>query len=328
VKLPVQWWRGAIAVTALAFAAYLGFSIWGDWDSVSGAMRRLSWLTIAIVLGLSLLNYGLRFFRWHLYMRWQGFKVPVLRNAGIYLGGFAFTVSPGKAGEAVRGLYLAREGVPHAASLAMLFVERLADLMVMLVLASLVLVVRPDLSWLIGLTFLATLVLLVLATHPAMSALLRRFGEKNDTRLAQGLMWFAGLLGHVRELLGARRLLLIFVLGLIAWGAEGYGLWLLVSSFDPALTPAFVTGVYGVAILAGAAAIFMPGGLGGTEAAMTALLVASGLGLAAAIAVTLICRLATLWFAVLIGAACLALLEFVDWRARKSAMPVQNGARL
>ena len=326
MKLPVQWWRGAIAVSALAFAAYLGFSIWGDWESVSGAMGRMSGLTILIVLALSLFNYGLRFFRWHLYTRWQGFDVRLLRNAGIYLGGFAFTVSPGKAGEAVRGLYMAREGVPHAASLAMLFVERLADLMVMLVLASLVLVARPDLSWLIGLTLFATLLLLVLATHPAMSDLLRRVGEKKDTRLGKALVWFAGLLGHARALLAPRRLLLIFALGLVAWTAEGYGLWLLVSSFDAALTPAFVTGVYGAAILAGAAAIFMPGGLGGTEAVMTALLVASGLGLAAAIAVTLICRLATLWFAVLIGAACLAMLELGDWRARRAAVLAQNGA--
>lgn len=323
MTLPVHWWRGAIAVSALAFAAYLGFSIWGDWDAVSGAMKRLSWAVIAAVLGLSLLNYALRFLRWHLYGRWQGFEISVWRNCGIYLGGFAFTVSPGKAGEAVRGLYLAREGVPHAASLAMLFVERLADLMVMLVLASLVLVLRPDLSWLIGVTLLAALVLLVFATHPGLRQMLRRFGESSQGRLGGALVWLAGLLGHAGALLRPRRLLLVFMLGLVAWGAEGYGLWLLVSSFDVNLTPAFVTGVYGIAILAGAAAIFMPGGLGGTEAVMTALLVASGLPLPAAIAVTLICRLATLWFAVLIGALSLTMLEIGDWRLRLA----QNGAQ-
>ena len=47
---------------------------------------------------------------------------------------------------------------------------------------------------------------------------------------------------------------------------------------------------------------FLPGGLGSSEAVMITLLAVNGLPHSAAITATLICRLATLWFAVALGA--------------------------
>ena len=46
---------------------------------------------------------------------------------------------------------------------------------------------------------------------------------------------------------------------------------------------------------------FLPGGLGGAEAAMIALLVAGGTVVGTAVLATLICRAVTLWFAVVLG---------------------------
>jgi uncharacterized protein (TIRG00374 family) len=63
----------------------------------------------------------------------------------------------------------------------------------------------------------------------------------------------------------------------------------------------FAVFVYALSMLAGALS-FMPGGLGGAEAAMVALLVWKGMPSANAIAATVLIRLATLWFAVAIGA--------------------------
>jgi uncharacterized protein (TIRG00374 family) len=63
----------------------------------------------------------------------------------------------------------------------------------------------------------------------------------------------------------------------------------------------FAVFVYALAMLAGAIS-FMPGGLGGAEAVMVALLMWKGMASADAIAATVLIRLATLWFAVGIGA--------------------------
>ena len=58
--------------------------------------------------------------------------------------------------------------------------------------------------------------------------------------------------------------------------------------------------IYGIAVLVGALS-FLPGGLGSTELVMGLLLVSLGVDKPVAVAATLICRIATLWFAVFIG---------------------------
>jgi uncharacterized protein (TIRG00374 family) len=77
---------------------------------------------------------------------------------------------------------------------------------------------------------------------------------------------------------------------------------------DP-LPLALAMSIYATSMLAGALS-FMPGGLGGAEAVMVALLVWQGMDTGTAVAATLIIRLTTLWFAVVIGGGAVASFAF------------------
>lgn len=66
-------------------------------------------------------------------------------------------------------------------------------------------------------------------------------------------------------------------------------------------------------MLAGALS-FLPGGLGETGAVMGVLLVTFGANGAAAVAITLLCRIATLWFAVALGGVAVGVLGFDNRR--------------
>src|SRR5690606_19309009 len=111
-------------------------------------------------------------------------------------------------------------------------------------------------------------------------------------------------------LLQARRcnspgmLVLATSLRVMAWRAEALAFhWILHwLGMDVSLACSLL--VYMIVMLAGALS-FMPGGLGGAEATMTALLMWKGMPGAEAVAVTILIRLATLWFAVLLGGLCL-----------------------
>lgn len=305
-------------MTLLALLLYLTVALLVDGSRIAAALSRVGPGAVALVLLLSLFNYGLRFGRWQAYVRWQGFDIAVLRSLAIYLGGFALTVSPGKAGEAVRSLYLHEEGMPYRASLAMLFVERLQDLLAILVLSALLLGARTDLAWALG-GFLALLLVFIFAvTRGATPALIGRAGARLGGKTGSLLAWLGSTLEHAHALMSAPRLLCVLAVSVLAWGAEGYGVSLLVGALGHQIGVPEAIGIYGLAVLAGAAAVFLPAGLGGTEAAMTALLVAAGLPLAEAVAVTLICRLATLWFAVAIGVIALSVLELVIARRGKT----------
>ncbi len=95
------------------------------------------------------------------------------------------------------------------------------------------------------------------------------------------------------------------LLSLIAWSAEALAFYWILGWMDAQIPLTFAVFTYALAMLAGALS-FMPGGLGGAEAVMIGLLMFKGMPGADAIAATLLIRLATLWFAVAIGAAMLS----------------------
>jgi uncharacterized membrane protein YbhN (UPF0104 family) len=301
-------WLPALTLSVLlAVALYLVVLVSGDASKVLEAAARLSPWGWAAILGLSLLNYALRFVRWHLYLRALGHRVPVGQHLAIYLSGFALTTTPGKAGEAIRSLYLHRQGVPYAHSLAALFSERLLDLGAMFALAALgVIALGVNGTWVAAGMLIGGIGVLVVRS-PRFIAWVGRLPMPHP-RIAHWRNHVTHLLTASSSLLSVRMLVVAMALGIVSWGAEGVGLYLIAEAMAIPMDVQRAIGIYALAMLGGAASL-VPGGLGGAEGVMGALLVASGAGLPEAIAATLICRAATLWFAILLGMVSMGILQ-------------------
>jgi len=286
---------------------YLGFVLFADREAVFAALRRVGLPVLAAIFALSLVNYLLRFWRWQRYIAAFGHVLPWWRHFLYYLAGFTLTVTPGKAGEAVRSLYLRQYGVTYAQSLAALFVERLLDVLAMSLLALLILLARPDYAWLVAVAWGLTLGLGWLATRPWLPEKLRVWGQghRYEHRLGQ----LARLLDSAAVLLRPGYLLFGLSLGVLSWGLEGLSLYLIAQNVGVVgVSLETGIGIYAIAVLAGALS-FLPGGLGSTEAVMGVLLVAFGADGASAVAITLLCRIATLWFAVALGGVAVGVLS-------------------
>lgn len=289
----------------LAALLYLGVVLFADREAVLAAWWRISGPVLAAIFALSLLNYLLRFWRWQRYIAAFGHVLPWWRHFLYYLAGFTLTVTPGKAGEAVRSLYLHQYGVSYAQSLATLFVERLLDVLAMSLLALLILLARPDYAWLVILAWLLTAPLGWLITRAWLPDRLRVLGQGH--RYGHHLDRLARLLDSATVLLRPGSFLFGMSLGILSWGLEGLSLYLIADNLGIGISLATGIGIYAIAVLAGALS-FLPGGLGGTEAVMGVLLIASGADSATAVAITLLCRIATLWFAVALGGVAVGVL--------------------
>lgn len=290
-----------LALGVLGYAAFAAFSnSSGDFFRVAA---RMSAPAVSLILGLSMLNYALRFARWQYYLRTLSHRVPWSTGFLYYLAGFAFTTTPGKMGEAVRAVYFKQRGVPYMQSLAMLFVERLSDLAAMLVLSTLALRAFPHAGAILAATiaFIALLFIVFTRSHAVMAWLGPVLPRGITRRAEHRLHDLRSLLGCAAQLLRARMLLAGLGLALLSWGAEGLSLYYILQVLGTPLAAWTAVSIYAVSVLVGALS-FLPGGLGSTEAAMALLLVLAGVDHASATAATLICRLATLWFAVALGA--------------------------
>jgi len=277
-----------LGVVATVYAAAL--LIWGDSPKTSLALL-WSW-TGAQATGLCLLNYLLRGLRWRLWMAHYGRQFGWLQGLRLYLAGYAFTPTPGNVGEAVRGLMLARRPLAAGQSLAIFGAERLADLLCLLLLC------LPAAGWVLrhpAVQAAPTLlgVLLVAAAVVLLAVLGLLF--KHRARLFARLPW----LREAWHCLALRPWLWLG-LTLAAWAAQGIAVWLICSAMGVPLGLLTATGFYAASMVAGALSA-LPAGLGGTEAVLTGLLVAQGATPAAALAVTVLARLLTLWLAVAIG---------------------------
>jgi len=292
----------------LGLLTFLAFGLWADLGRLGDAASRFAWVFLVPVLALSLANYGLRFLRWHLYLRAAGIRVPTGYSAGVFASGLAMSITPGKLGEILKSALLHDgAGVPAARSFPVVVTERLADLVAVLALACVGLAAGlGSTGVLVAGATLTVAMFAVLATGPGTRLTFKAFSLLARRKLPESA--FAEAREAQRRLWAPAPLIAGIALGTMAWFAEAAGLYVVVGAFPEGtlgLAPAVF--IYAVGTLAGALS-FLPGGLVATEWTLAVLLAAQGFqgadpaaADALAVASTLLIRLATLWFAVAVG---------------------------
>lgn len=310
--------KAALFGFALLTALYVGALIWVDARRhVFDGLVTLA-ATMPALLALSLATWGARYARWHWLLARAGHSTRVLTGLLAYLTGFAFTATPGKVGELVRIRYFAPMGVPAWRVISLFVFERTMDLLVVLALAASAIRDRHLTVLAAAFVLLCLLLVIALARHPApLDRLARRLEARGLRRgaaalraLAQG---FAGCAVWMRP----SDLLLSVALGLLAWGGTALGFIYILHQLGVHTLPlAEELAVYPLSMLVGAASM-LPGGIGSTEAAITALLALSGIPVAIGVLAAVGIRLATLWFAVLCGLASVATLEASNATGRR-----------
>ena len=300
-------WRVTLGVAA-GVAIYLGFSVWAGARSVGHALASFNWAVALIALALASLNYGVRFVRWHYYLKVLGLRqVTVGHSFLIFLAGFSLTVTPGKLGEAVKALLLREShGIPAARTAPIVVAERFTDLVGLLLLACV-----GAFSFHVDRRFLAVGAVVIGLGFVAISVeSIALFFLRLASRLP-GVRSFAGKLHEAYQatfaMLRPGPLVVAVVLSTLSWYFECLAFGVVVHGFPGAAVGMQAgTFIYASMTVAGALS-FLPGGLGVTEAGMLALLgqLGTGTGRSVAAAATFVTRLCTLWYAVIVGVAAL-----------------------
>jgi glycosyltransferase 2 family protein len=309
--------RRLLVVTGLAVAVLAAFSIHADLGKMGDRLAHFAPGAVVAALALAAGNYVIRFFRWQLYLGTLGAgDVPVGTSALVFVAGFSMSVTPGKVGELLKSALLRdAAGVPVSTTAPVVIAERLTDLVGLVVLGLAgVALYGVAVPVVLASSLVVALGLFVVSWKPLAHTVidqLARIGPigRVAPRIRQMYDTLSSLVSPAPLAWGTG-------LGVLAWLCECIGFALIVKGFPGAdISWGLATLIYAVTTVAGALS-FLPGGLGVTEASMTLLLVksASGVDQPTAIAATILTRLCTLWFAVVLGLVALAVL-----RRRQSA---------
>ncbi|MCA9611069.1 MAG: flippase-like domain-containing protein [Myxococcales bacterium] len=304
--------RKVLVGTLLGGLVFVALGLYGDLTTLRESLVDLDWAVFLGALGLATANYGLRYLRWQYYLRRIDVEVPHGESALVFFSGFVMGVTPGKLGEVFKSLLLYESrGVSIARTAPVVFAERLTDLVALVILTA-----AGSLSFDQGVPI--ALAGGALAGFFLLASAWRPFGELL-LRIAARLPVVRRIAPRLREayeslyvMTRPAPLLFATALATVSWGLECVALWLILGalpggglSWDASFF------AYSASTIAGALAM-MPGGLGVTEAGMTGLiqaLSAGAIGATAASAATILTRLATLWWAVLVGGVALAILR-------------------
>ena len=293
----------------VAAAVYLAALAWVDRDGRIVQQLGALWGVLAVAVVPVAASYVVRYQRWRALLASRGHGFGWWRGFTAYLAGFAFTASPGKAGELIRVRYFAAAGVPAPHTFAAFVFERALDVLALLALS---LVVAGDVGGFGLLLWCAAgfvCALFALARNRTAMRWMAELGDRLPARWLRTVVGvatggLAAMSSHVRGPTVARGLLL----GLVAWGVNALAFASLCVALSLELPPHALLGIDPLAMLVGALS-FVPGGIGTTELAIVLLLRHYGVGDADAITVAVGSRLATLWFAVLVGMVAMSLSE-------------------
>jgi uncharacterized membrane protein YbhN (UPF0104 family) len=307
--------RAVMAGLAILFVAGLiGLAAATGWEETMAQIARLTLWQGALLLALSLMNYLLRGLRWHLFARRLGLPTGLRQNLRHFLGGFAMIVTPGRVGELVRMRWLKREtGWAFERTAPLVLMDRASDLAAMAIILALSVAIAAGGTG--GALPVAGLALLAAyaATHPRLLAAI-------VTRMYRLTGLFPKLFARIR--VAARSLgrfgntatiLPAIALGLVGWLAEGYAFDLLLGWMGAEIGLWKAIGIFVFATLAGGLT-GAPGGVGGAEAAMIALLALDGVAMEVSVPATAIIRVTTLWFALGLGLAVFPFAERLSLR--------------
>lgn len=272
-----------------------------DWHAVLHHIVTMSPLLWAQLLGVFVVCYAARIWRWVVFTRAVGVDVPLWRNAVIYMSGFGLGLVLHKAGEAMRVLYLRPYGMSYAHGVGAFLSDRLLDILIAGILAcSGIALFAGHADWAVAATGVCLVAMWVLR-----SSLAREFVR----RLPLGrLSAYAHEGMHsMSVLLSGGTLWRAVALSVATWCAQGSALYFALNAMGAQVDWYLCIAAYSIGLFAGAAAI-VPGGLGAAEAAIMLLMVSKGVDKEVALAAAVVGRGVPQWAGMLTGLLSMAFL--------------------
>jgi uncharacterized protein (TIRG00374 family) len=274
-------------------------TIYADLNNLLTALKNFKWIFLVPILLLSLLNYFVRFLRWEFYLRKLNIKIPALKSFLIFISGLTMSITPAKFGEALKSYLLKlTDNIQISRSAPIVVAERLTDFIALVILAiygSFYFNYGREIVASVGLVLVGSVLLISKREffYLILNQMRKFAGEKISGKIHIAY-------DSIVELVNVKILIPSVLISTLSWFFECVGFYLVVNFYSHGFSLDLATFIYSFSTIAGAVSM-LPGGLGITEGSMTGLLILNKIQKDNAVAITIIIRFATLWFAVGLG---------------------------
>lgn len=340
----------AIGLALTGLAAVIAYAVWRlrasgfAWNQVRDALRHVDWMWLALGMALVLATYVGRALRWEVMLR------PLTKDASLWriftatAIGFTAVVLFGRAGEAVRPYLIAKkENVTFSSQIAAWILERILDLMMILLIFGIALTqvsssaIQPGPKFRVVLEAGGYTAGLIGAGSLALLIGLRQFRGRMHEKLLRGLSFLPHrILNKIRKGLASFEegmeatrsawftLLLVFYT-VIEWSVIAAAFFCVCRAFPATARLGLADVVILLGFVAFGSAVQIPGVGGGMQIATVLVLTEFfGIGLGAATGIALVLWVVSFVLIVPVGLG-LAFREGIHWRSLRHLEPEAGG---
>jgi uncharacterized protein (TIRG00374 family) len=297
-----------VIFTVIGIGIYSIILLVSDISAIYEKFRSFKVEYVPIILVLIFSSWCVLYVRWVLLLKNSQITISAKDNFLIYFAGFALAITPAKSGELVKSMILKEKfDIPHSRSVPVILMERFYDVVGTLIVSLLGL-------WFFG---LASLPIVIVATGVIALAFCAVYSSKIFNvflRLFNKLNFFQKLITPlmslqetVKKSSKSKVALVSTTLTVVYRLIEALAIYVVLLGFGIDLIHYLsLAALYSSSIILGNIS-FVPGGLGVTEGSLTGLLSLQGIEFSTAVGLTLMIRLFTLWYAIIVGFVCLKL---------------------
>lgn len=288
------------AILLILLIVYLGPA------SLVNEMKKIDTTTILIIIFLANFSTILRAMKWKVLLDNASIKeILPIQLISISIS----NLTPGKIAEPIKSVLLKiRNGTPISKTLPSVILERILDIFVLLLLSILGIIISS--KYLYSKIFLIAIVVFSFILLIMIFSLIKKSFGLKIFNLIKKIRFFSSLdENFINNFYSAtkikkKKIVLSCLLTFFAWIGDGLIFYFLAISINKEmainLTPWLFSSTLAISIIA-SLLTFLPGGIGGTEAIMTYILVSIGFEKSTGGAIVLLGRFATLGYSMILG---------------------------
>lgn len=292
----------AIIIIFLILVFYIGFIAYSDFSDFSSNIGQFRFEFLPIILLLSFTAFLIMGVRQRILLKRLGVEIGFKENLLLYFSGLSMTVTPGGAGEAIKSYYLKKKHRYSATkTLPLVLVERFLDLVAVISIIAFTLIFLQINEVIIAEAIILPLIItayVLVRTKKLFKKSINIF--KRIHRLEKFLNNISESYDGIYEMLDPKTTIKTWIVGIVAQIFYALSIYTVFLAFGQDFGFIFTTEIVYSSILFGAISL-LPAGVGLTEISAVNFLTEKGMEISLATSITIMLRLATIWFATIMG---------------------------
>jgi len=301
-----------LIIIFVAVAIYSLFLFFSDFSIVYEKLQNFQITLLPLILLVVFSSWLVLFIRWMILLKKHQIQIPLKINFLIFFAGFTLAISPAKSGELIKSVLLKNKcGIAATKTIPIIFLERFYD------------IIGTTAVAIIGITFLGLELGIVLALVPiVILVIFYLFYSKRSfdftLKIINHIKPLQKFLSNIEEsheiirhssdvktICSCSGLTIVFRI------IEAIGILLILQALGINFIEFFnLLSIYSASVILGSISM-SPGGLGVTEGSFAGLLTLYELELQTTLAIAVIVRFFTMWFAIVVGFISLKLSELI-----------------